>query len=284
MRISALLPLLCSLTALILSLLCLFAGTSRTFLPQASLLTLNASRLGHTSLFNTTSGNNGFFSNLVNSVEGDINNLLNNVTSDVAKDLNLHDFYSAHIMTYCEGYYEDNGNTMAQHAAENTTHCSNRTAFFHFDPTVIIQNELAPGITLADLHFPSEISDGIRAIEVASKVIFVFYVIGVIFAGIALIAAVGGVFASGRLSALLNSGVDVLAFLSIGIASAIATTIIVKAVHAINKYGSEIGLAAYKGGTFLGMTWAASILMLLASILWLAECCAGRRRGAKPAY
>ena len=286
MRFSAILPLLCSIAALILTLLCLFAGSSESFLPNAELLTLNTSRLGHTSLFNTSDGNGGFISNLINGIEGDINNLINNATSDIAAAFHLHDFYAAHVMNYCEGYYEGNDTAGAK---ENITHCSNRTAFFHFNPTQIIQNELAPGLNLSDLHWPSEIEDAVKTIEVASKVMFVFYVIGIIFAGFAVLGAIWGVFANGRLSAFVNFLLDILAFLFIGIASAISTAIIVKAVNAINKYGAEIGLAAYKGKEFLGMTWAATAVMLLASLMWIAECCAGRRRtrrggGEKPVY
>lgn len=51
-----------------------------------------------------------------------------------------------------------------------------------------------------------------------------------------------------------------------------------KAVDAINKYGDDIGIAAYKGKKFLGMTWAATAVMLLASFLWIFECIVGHRR------
>ena len=64
-----------------------------------------------------------------------------------------------------------------------------------------------------------------------------------------------------------------LAFLTLVIASIISTVVITKAVNAVNKYGADIGIAAYKGSTFLGMTWAATALMLLASMVWIAECC-----------
>jgi hypothetical protein len=71
-----------------------------------------------------------------------------------------------------------------------------------------------------------------------------------------------------------------LAFLALVIASIISTVVITKAVNAINKYGAEIGIAAYKGSTFLGMTWAATALMLLASVVWIGECCRGRKNRA----
>ena len=49
--------------------------------------------------------------------------------------------------------------------------------------------------------------------------------------------------------------------------------------NAINKYGNEIGVAATKGTTFQGMTWAATILMFLAAAAWVVDCCVGRRPG-----
>jgi hypothetical protein len=230
-------------------------------------------------------------------------------------------------MNYCEGYYEPNTTvTREQHPSENVTYCSNRTAFFHFDPTAIIQSELAPGVNLTDIHWPSEIEDAVRAVEVASKVMFIFYCIGIGFVGLALIGAAWGVLANGRISAFVNFMLDIvspliskplgkmtrhtlpttvrrragesnpmlclllphlhtantrqLAFLTLVIASIISTVIITKAVNAVNKYGADIGIAAYKGSTFLGMTWAATALMLLASVVWIAECCRGRKNRA----
>ena len=71
-----------------------------------------------------------------------------------------------------------------------------------------------------------------------------------------------------------------MAFLSLGIASAIVTATSVKVVDAINQYGSDIGIAAYQGSTFLGMTWAATILMLMGAVGWLIDCCIGRKKNA----
>ena len=118
-------------------------------------------------------------------------------------------------MNYCEGFYEPNTTvTREEHPSENVTRCSNRTGLFHFDPTAIIQSELAPGVNLTDLHWPNEIEDGVRAIEVASKVMFIFYCIGIGFTGLALIGAAGGVAANGRISALVNFLLDIVSSLS----------------------------------------------------------------------
>jgi len=286
MRLSSLVTLACAIAALVLSLLCLFAGSSKSFLQDADLLTLNISRIGHGSLFNTTDGDGGALDNLLNTLEGDLNDLLNDFSSDVATALDLPDFFNVHVMDFCEGVYKSNATL--KNAQENITECSNRTVGFHFQPTKIIQEHLPDGVTLEDLHWPDEIQAAERAIKVASTAMTVLYIIGVVFAGIAVLAALVSIFTNGRLSAMINFLVDVLAFLAIGIASAIATAVIVKAVHAVNKYGDDIGIAAYKGVKFLGMTWAATAVMLLASVVSIAQCCAprskSRRFGEKEGY
>ena len=69
-----------------------------------------------------------------------------------------------------------------------------------------------------------------------------------------------------------------LGFLALGIASAIVTVIMYKVTNAVNDHGNDVGVAAKKGTTFLGMTWAATILMLLAAFAWVGECMMGRRK------
>ena len=71
-----------------------------------------------------------------------------------------------------------------------------------------------------------------------------------------------------------------MAFFALGIASGISTAIATKVVNAVDKYGKVIGISAYKGKTFMGLTWAATALMLLAAMAWIFECCLGRKKQA----
>lgn len=66
--------------------------------------------------------------------------------------------------------------------------------------------------------------------------------------------------------------------MALGIASAIASVIMSKVVHEVNKHGNDIGVTASKGKTFLGMTWAATVLMFVAAMAWIYEFVAHRRR------
>ena len=47
---------------------------------------------------NTSSSHSSVLNSIESSIKGDINDLV----ADVAKKLNIHDFYSAHILDYCE--------------------------------------------------------------------------------------------------------------------------------------------------------------------------------------
>jgi len=131
---------------------------------------------------------------------------------------------------------------------------------------------------LDDIHWPSDVTDAEHTIKVVSRVMVVFYIIGIAFSGVAMITAIAGIFTNGRLSAFINWLVDVLAFITLGVASAVATAVIVIAVDRINKYTDEVGIGATKGGKFLAMTWAATAVMLLASFVSVVQCCVGRRK------
>ena len=134
---------------------------------------------------------------------------LNDIVDTVAEKLNIHDFYSAHLMDYCEGYYAPSsiGNSTTD-PWKNITRCSNTTSQGGFNPTAILQSELRSGVNLEDLKWPEEVETAIKAVEVAMKVMFILYCIGAGFAGLGLLGAIGGLFANGRIAAILNFMID----------------------------------------------------------------------------
>lgn len=200
MRPQAILPVLVTLVAFILSLLCIFAGDKSGYMEQANLYTLNTSMLGQAT-FNTSKSSSG----LINSIQATIQKDLNKAISDIAKRLDIHDFYSAHVLDFCEGFYTPTPvANLTVNPNKNVTKCSNSTAMFHFDPAQIIQDELKPGINLTTLKWPSAIQDAVRTVQLASQVMFVLYCMGAAAVGLAMIGAMISVFASGRLSAVVN--------------------------------------------------------------------------------
>ncbi|KAL6717182.1 hypothetical protein ACLMJK_005097 [Lecanora helva] len=274
----ALVPVLFSLTAFILSMLCIFAGSKTGYLESADLFTLNTSMLGQTFL-----STQKVAATPKNSVGNNVHKEVNKAVGDAAKQLNIHDFYSAHILDYCEGDYSaSTGSDSKSSPTKKVTFCSNQTAYFYFDPTSVIEKELKHGVNITDLKWPSAIQDAVRVLELSSKAMFFFYATGAAAAASALVGAMYGAVVGSKLSAFVNIIISVIAFFSLMVASAISTAIINQIVDAVNTYGHDVGVFATKGMTFIHMTWAATILVLISGFVW-AFAFIKRRRG-KVAY
>lgn len=186
-------------------------------------------------------------------------------------------------MDMCSGDYAPNATARGASKASNMT-CTNRTAMYHFNPVGSLNaslqsNTILKGINLTDVDWPDALTDGIRALNGLSDATFVLTVLGIAFSGLAIITSALAVFFHGsRLVAFGNWGIAVMAFLFLGVASAIVTALMVKVTNLINKYANSVGVFAYRGDKYLALTWASVGLMLLASLAWVVEFCIGRRR------
>jgi len=196
----------------------------------------------------------------------------------LAQDLGLHDFYSGHILNFCEGDYLPPSPSRAPHLAtagrENVTYCATRTVAYTFDPTVILQGELVAAgshINLTQLGWPSAILDkGRYYIRLASVATFILYCVAVATisaaAGLALIALFSQ--PRGRLGSVVNLVVGGLALSAVGLASMLVTVIIDDGTGVVNAYGGSVGVSAKKGGKFLALTWLATVAMFVVSGMW----------------
>ncbi|KAF2270368.1 hypothetical protein CC78DRAFT_506893 [Lojkania enalia] len=293
MRPTAVIPALCCAVALVLSFLCLFAGHKKGFMEDYHMLTLNTSQLG-TNLLNSSILDSlplpDDVRNVFDTVQDQFGDEVNDVVLQVADSLGVADFYSAHLLDYCWGDYVPtplpNATVSSDAIHKNLTACSPAKAMFYFNPNEIIErtlNESGVDVTLDDLQWPDDIQTGIDALRIIQRTAFVLYCIAIALIGISLLVSAAALFTSGRLSACLNVMVSVLAFLAIGLASALVTAVIVKGGDLINEYGDEIGLEAHKGSKFMAITWGATAAMLVALVDWCLETCIGHRR-RKHAY
>jgi hypothetical protein len=154
---------------------------------------LNTSRLGHFSTSNKQLTDRSLFDGIEGNITSGINGvqgIAGNVANDLAKDLGLHDFYTAHVMNYCEGFYK--GNDTTRDAAMNVTSCSKPKRMYSFDPTTIIQRELRNGVSLQDIKWPEQIEDGLKALSIVARAMFVLYTIGIAATGLTILTGLAG--------------------------------------------------------------------------------------------
>jgi hypothetical protein len=246
---------------------------------------LNTSLLGETLLDNNRTSSNPV-TNLLDGISNEITSSINDRIGELTARLGIEDFYSAHMLDYCFGQYtpgEVANATLPLHdISKNVTGCSKSQAMYKFDPTQIIQDALnkttGSKVSLNDLNWPEGIQNGIRALNTLMAAMFVLYVVAICLIFVALLAAIFAIVASGRLSTCLNFLVATLAFLAIGLASALVTAVMVKGTKLINQYGNDVGVEALYGKKFLTLTWVATALMLVALVVWVVEFFVGRRQ------
>ncbi|KAJ5787551.1 Actin cortical patch SUR7/pH-response regulator PalI [Penicillium paradoxum] len=216
-------PAITVLVAFILTILCLFAGTRTDFLGDADILTL--------------------------------------YTPEGSTDSVAHDFYSVHVMSYCQGTL--GAANLTTGVTHNVTKCSNRTILFSFDPTQAWPKEITDG---AGLEWPRVISDDFHAFRVTSQSMAILYCIGVGAMGAVLLVRAWTILAPQAAQGLFEFGFLMLGTLSTSIASIIATVLAFEFVALINAHGKGSNVSAQYGEKFLGMTWAATGLLLVGSV------------------
>ncbi|KAF4952423.1 hypothetical protein FGADI_6781 [Fusarium gaditjirri] len=292
-RFFVLLPLVLSMVAFILSMLCLFAGHKEGFMEEYSVVRLNTSMIGHNVLDtgNDASSNNndeddGFFGKAAdkwNEVKDDVKGKINDITGDVADKLadtiGISEWYSIHVMATCDGQYKPNATSPG--AGYNVTNCTNSAPEKRFNLTEMLDKQLEVGpiqLSLADINWPDDIQDSIDLLNTALLVTFVFYVLAVGFSGLAMVASAGAFFLFARRGVnAVNVILSGLAALVLLIASILVTVAGKKGVSKINDVGDDVGLSASVGNKFLALTWAAAALMIIASIYWVMHLCLMRR-------
>lgn len=135
--------------------------------------------------------------------------------SNIASD-GIRDFYSVHVMAYCEGYFEPSAAISLQNPIpkRNVTGCSNRTALFNFHPSEALSRDLEPGANLSDLNWSNAIDDDFKVLDVTSKTMAVLYIIGTAATGVAVLAGGWLIFSGGRLEAIAEVVFTIVCFSS----------------------------------------------------------------------
>lgn len=237
----------------------------------------------------------GKVDNITDTIKGEAQELANDAAASVAKGLGLRDFYAVHILNYCQGYYTPGPvkNATVKKIGRNTTTCKDPTAMFAFDPTQALITNLNETVNgslsekraqqiLDAVNWPESLQDSMDDLKVVFKAQFVLYCIAIGFTFLTILSCLFWFLRDGRVGPLANIVTASLAFLFMGVASAIGTAIAVKGAHKINKHGNRIGIEGQRGDGFLGLTWAATACLFVAAIAGCFGCFGVRKRTTKP--
>ncbi|CAD6499974.1 BgTH12-04079 [Blumeria graminis f. sp. triticale] len=284
MRALVLVPLLCTIAGLVLSFLCIFAGSKPGFMDDYNLVTLNTSTLGHNLIPNTKTPavvNNlfPFIPQNINGATNQLNDIIGDVVDELAHDLGINQWYGWHAMNFCEGNYKPS--PKARPVMYQVVECSNPTSGFHFNIADVLDQQLGMGplrISLKDLHWPDEIQKVIDQLSTALQAAVALYSISIAATGILIFTSLITLFVSSAtlliMANLLLAGVS---FLALFIASIIISVINSRTMKVVQEKGNMIGVYAYKGQKYLALTWCTMAVMLLAFLSWTVIFILGRK-------
>lgn len=295
LRFAVLIPLIFSLVAFVLTNLALFAGHQKGFMEEYAVIRLNTSMLGQDIFQSDDSSDSSSSSSddddgdslwdkitdkvddIKDDVKGKISDIVGDIADDLADELGISDWYSLHIMNACMGSFGPNATT--SHYKLNTTNCTSSSPANRFNLTEILDHQLSIGpldLNLADIHWPGSIQSSIDTLNGALLALFVFYVLGVGFSGLSMLACVPAFLLQQqqpgkRLVLMVNAALASLAAATITLGSIIATAASAVAVSAINDKGEPVTLVATQGSKFYGLTWAAAALMIVSALFWVGK-------------
>ena len=140
-------------------------------------------------------------------------------------------------------------------------------------------------VNLADLGWESSIQDKLDKLNDVLLGLFILFVLGMGFSGLALLGcAPAFLLPQRRIVPTVNLATSFLSFLCLVIASVILTVAATKGVDEINDVAEEIGVNVERGNKFMAISWVATGAMLSTAIFWAVRFLAVRKEIKRNIY
>ncbi|KAK1778006.1 actin cortical patch SUR7/pH-response regulator pali [Copromyces sp. CBS 386.78] len=292
---STFVPIIASIVAFVLVLLALVAGSSKGFMESYDIVTFNTSTLGQNLINEQLSGDQsgssadgvceklGFLSKACEDATGavedakdDLLNTLGDIENDIANQLaeklGIHEFYSLHATTVCEGEYSPS--PTAKGAGRSVAKCI-KTFPNGFNVSDILDKELRVGpfkLTLEDIGFNDEVQSAFDTLNRVIKAFAIILIVDVALTGLAMLASLLAIFLLGskeQLTLITNAILSSIAFFLVLITGILATVGSRIAASKANKYGEDIGLSAKVGTKYTILIWVAVGFSLITFVGWV---------------
>ncbi|KAG9255854.1 actin cortical patch SUR7/pH-response regulator pali [Emericellopsis atlantica] len=292
-RLLVLIPLVLSIVGMVLSALSLFAGHKQGFMEDYAIARLNVSMMGQELLSTSDDkaeekddGDDGFFDSVgdkISDLKDDVidygNDLLGDGVDRVTEELGIADWYSIHVMDSCQGYYKPNATDA--HPSLNSTNCTDSEPGQRFNLSKILDKKMSLGpveVSINDLGWTPEVQDKLDILNDALLGLFILYVLGMGFSGLAILGCIAAFFLPEKRTVhLANFVIATLGALSLLVASILVTVAVTKGVDEINDVAEEINIEVDRGNKFLIISWVAAGVLLTSVIFWAGKFCVAWR-------
>jgi hypothetical protein len=203
--------------------------------------------------------------NLANVIPASVPNAV--FINSIARSIGLHDFYQVGLWGYCEGY---NG--------QGITYCSPPKTLYWFNPVEIILNQLLAGASIA---LPVEVTDALHLVRIASRWMFVCFLVGAILTFICVFLVPMGFSKRPRwehkarrifIRQLPLTILSFLALLFTAAASVIATVMFVIFRNTFSG-AADLNIRAHLGSPMFAFMWIATGLDLIGFLMQIGTCC-----------
>ena len=215
-------------------------------------------------------------------LEEDLDKVENAIADKLAEELGIHEFYSIHPLTICEGDFSPNTTTPG--ATMNVTNCTK--PFAEFNVSAILNHELDIGplkLSLEEITFGAfdDIQNAINKLHDVTTAFAAVFIVCVVLAGLCFLFSLLALVTmrnERRAVLLLNALISALAML-VCLASIIFITVgIHEVVKEVNEHGSKVGMAAAVGNKFEAFVWTATALIIIVFVYWVVHLVTFRRR------
>lgn len=201
--------------------------------------------------------------------------VLDPIASSITEAFHLNDFYSAHLLNYCEGSFahdpDADGSASGSQVPRKVTACSSLNASNVFDPLAVLEEQIkGVGKGLRAFDWPYEVTTGLTALKKAQHATVALYLVAVASMLFSLVVILGSciVFQSKLLTVVVLT-LESISTAALGLATILVTLTTMKSTELVNSLGGDIGLHATIGAKFLGLSWAAWSSILIATTLLL---------------
>ncbi|KAF3763676.1 hypothetical protein M406DRAFT_332140 [Cryphonectria parasitica EP155] len=237
---------------------------------------------------------------LVDEAKEELEKIEDDLADELYSKLNIQQWYSVHLLDLCYGNFTPNATSAG--ASFNTTNCTtpaDYTKILNFSS--ILNQSLSVGPYQLDLSDIGLVQDAVDGINDAMKVladclraILAMYIISAFFGLLSVGFSIWSIFAikitgemshrTKQLAIYGNLGFAFASCLFLFIGSLVTTLGGKKVVEEVRAHGAAYGLAAYRGGGFLALSWAAFALIVIVTAFWTfawADAIRSRRRTRK---